>query len=428
MSRILRRPMFRGGRVSSYGTGIASGLADGGRVNYEGGGQIGGGIIYGQPIADGRYGFKKSYLYDVEDVIGETQTGATLGHLKAPDFQPIQTANEVAVEEAGEIDEVDTVGEEKEVGKSSFENMMENDQWGDQDIRETDEVTIDDKIEAYKKEGNTIEDIIEFTKKQNTYVDEKGITRSKTTGKPVVRDKSDIDLGETIIETPDNPNLAEIERLKALLAAKEEPTELDAKTAGAENKKLFGELLGLDKARGQDISDMLIGASAKFLKPGATVKGGLGEFMEAESQRPSRRQKLQDTAAGLAIQDYIAGKRSKEQIAALTGKIDYEYKKKLEMSMPQKDDTAQVALYKIASLTDSKSGSDSTIKEFIKFKTGAPTVRNDKIKMKDLDNPKKQKKLTIGYNIIEEDGVKNIVKWDGTNYDIVSLSEIWAQE
>ena len=34
MSRILRRPMFRGGRVSSYGTGIASGLADGGRVGY----------------------------------------------------------------------------------------------------------------------------------------------------------------------------------------------------------------------------------------------------------------------------------------------------------------------------------------------------------------------------------------------------------
>ena len=34
MSRILRRPMFRGGPVSSYGTGIASGLADGGRVKY----------------------------------------------------------------------------------------------------------------------------------------------------------------------------------------------------------------------------------------------------------------------------------------------------------------------------------------------------------------------------------------------------------
>ena len=40
MSRILRRPMFRGGKVSSYGTGIASGLADGGRPGYKIGGEI----------------------------------------------------------------------------------------------------------------------------------------------------------------------------------------------------------------------------------------------------------------------------------------------------------------------------------------------------------------------------------------------------
>ena len=39
MSRIYRRPMFRGGgKVSSYGNGIASGLADGGRVNLKIGG------------------------------------------------------------------------------------------------------------------------------------------------------------------------------------------------------------------------------------------------------------------------------------------------------------------------------------------------------------------------------------------------------
>ena len=42
MSRILRRPMFRGGRVNSYGTGIASGLADGGRVGFFNGGTSGG--------------------------------------------------------------------------------------------------------------------------------------------------------------------------------------------------------------------------------------------------------------------------------------------------------------------------------------------------------------------------------------------------
>ena len=55
MSRILRRPMFRGGRVSSYGTGIASGLTDN-KPGYKEGGQIGGGAIYGKPMGD-RYGF-----------------------------------------------------------------------------------------------------------------------------------------------------------------------------------------------------------------------------------------------------------------------------------------------------------------------------------------------------------------------------------
>ena len=41
MSRILRRPMFRGGRVDSRGTGITSGLADGGRVGFQNGGKSG---------------------------------------------------------------------------------------------------------------------------------------------------------------------------------------------------------------------------------------------------------------------------------------------------------------------------------------------------------------------------------------------------
>ena len=36
MSKILRRPMFRGGRVSSYGNGIATGLANGGMPNKRG--------------------------------------------------------------------------------------------------------------------------------------------------------------------------------------------------------------------------------------------------------------------------------------------------------------------------------------------------------------------------------------------------------
>ena len=46
MSKIYRRPMFRGGgTVSSYGNGIATGLAKGGRVGYEMGGNVRGGVV-----------------------------------------------------------------------------------------------------------------------------------------------------------------------------------------------------------------------------------------------------------------------------------------------------------------------------------------------------------------------------------------------
>ncbi len=64
MSRILRRPMFRGGgKVSSYGNGIASGLG------YAGGGQIGGGAVYGKLMPDGRYGFQNPFI-----PIGQTKS------------------------------------------------------------------------------------------------------------------------------------------------------------------------------------------------------------------------------------------------------------------------------------------------------------------------------------------------------------------
>jgi hypothetical protein len=61
--------MFRGGgKVSSYGNGIASGLG------YAGGGQIGGGAVYGQLMPDGRYGFQKPFI-----PIGQTKSQIDAG-------------------------------------------------------------------------------------------------------------------------------------------------------------------------------------------------------------------------------------------------------------------------------------------------------------------------------------------------------------
>ena len=73
MSRILNRPMFRGGgKVSSYGTGIATGLAKGGSVNTPKRGIVDG---------PGRYSVSMSGLENYNQIFNNTknkviQTGA----------------------------------------------------------------------------------------------------------------------------------------------------------------------------------------------------------------------------------------------------------------------------------------------------------------------------------------------------------------
>ena len=72
MSRILRRPMFRGGRVDSRGTGIASGLSynKGGRVGYDLGGSTnprfvnlgGGSTATSSPAPTGRWDRFKNWI------------------------------------------------------------------------------------------------------------------------------------------------------------------------------------------------------------------------------------------------------------------------------------------------------------------------------------------------------------------------------
>ena len=95
----------------------------------------------------------------------------------------------------------------------------------------------------------------------------------------------------------------------------------DPKAELEERKKLFAELLGGDKARGEDISNMLMSFAGKALKPEATVKSSFGEFFDEESKRPSSKAKVDQAAASLAINDYIAGRRSKEQTELFLQKL-----------------------------------------------------------------------------------------------------------
>ena len=67
MSKIYKRPMFRGGgKVSSYGNGIATGLADGGRVSYETGGDIMSKISGANTLFTGDGGGAKKKIFGIE--------------------------------------------------------------------------------------------------------------------------------------------------------------------------------------------------------------------------------------------------------------------------------------------------------------------------------------------------------------------------
>jgi hypothetical protein len=90
----------------------------------------------------------------------------------------------------------------------------------------------------------------------------------------------------------------------------EEP-KIDIKAEIEKDKELFKELLGSKQARGQDIADMLLRFSGS---EGDTVGEKFRNYTRAESAAgPGRNEKISQTAAGLAINDYVAGKRSKEE-------------------------------------------------------------------------------------------------------------------
>jgi hypothetical protein len=152
----------------------------------------------------------------------------------------------------------------------------------------------------------------------------------------------------------------------------EETTELSAKDAIAANQELFAELLGADKARGQDISDMLLRFSGSG---GDTVGEKFKNYFKAESAAgPSRSEKIKQTAAGLAINDYVAGKRAKEQGELLTKKIDYELDAKERKLTPQADDSNSDILRKIATAYKIEPNSNKAIKALLKFRTGRSDV------------------------------------------------------
>jgi len=133
----------------------------------------------------------------------------------------------------------------------------------------------------------------------------------------------------------------------------EQVTDIDAKQLMKENAELFKELLGesnkkkLKDARIGDVSDYLLKFFEGSQKEGATVGSSAADVAAFATAKDSRTEKAKQaiekqdqTAIALAINDYIAGKRSKEQIDALTAKSDLALSNKLAVIQLAKEDLA----------------------------------------------------------------------------------------
>ena len=345
MSRILRRPMFRGGRVDSRGTGIASGLsyAKGGSVNTPKRGLVDGPGGYGGSI------MSRGGLGGSGRTIGSGQ-GLTKGTRTARLLSQLRPLRSLAT-----IPSLSTAG----IMASPFLlptslaylNRAKTDK-GLQFMKDTDpsvfdETAMEGEMEVYSeglKEANKQGNEISFM--DNFFLDPETGTYPKWMGRTGDREKRQAIEEENVDDFTDYGQSAQINEGESALDAvmreafakkdnynnqfrktddTEEPTEI-SKADLEERKELFADLLGSKKARGEDISNMLMSFAGKALKEGATTKSAFGDFFEEESKRPSSKTKVDQAAAQLAINDYIAGKRTKEQTQALIAQLNLKAK------------------------------------------------------------------------------------------------------
>ena len=284
MSRILRRPMFRGGMpIDSRGTGITSGLYDGGRVGYQVGGQT----------------------YSIQDVLGMAQKPLTGQQIL--DF-------------------------------AKTKNLTMTPNIGDQ-------FKINPKTMFFPS-GDTE---IELTSGEDTFtVPFKDV--EKFTGEKIKGEKNYLGMDDpqgSQDEIVDLTTEQVTEKLKTkpennLTGNKTIEPEVSAEDAIRENAELFKELLSeaskedIKKARIADASDYALKLFEETVGKGKGLKEAAGAVAGFATDRASRVDKAKEaakktdqTAVALAINDYIAGKRSKEDIAKmLTGlKLKAEFAK-----------------------------------------------------------------------------------------------------
>ena len=312
MSKILRRPMFRGGMpVDSRGTGITSGLIDKPRVGL-------------QQSFPGTAGDAEAALNAYRQNLNLSNLANTrfsAGMPFAYELTPINTTTNLS-SQTPKADET----EEEDTKVNVLDDLAYFAGDSDFDTPEGPPVPSDTVLANIPKFMGGI-DRDEYNRRQKEKAEKAEVSSQQ------------VDTGDLGVE---EENVANLERGDKSAVTGNQPSnvEVSAQDLIRENAELFKELLGeankedIKKARISDVSDYLLKFFEGTQKEGATLGSAAADVAAFATSKPSATEKAREaikktdqTATALAINDYIAGKRSKEDIAKMMAglklKADY---------------------------------------------------------------------------------------------------------
>ena len=343
MSRILRRPMFRGGPVDSRGSGITSGLADTSKPKRglvdEPGGYAGEEFLIGQGMYDefvnrpnntrsGANIFSKAlekargipYLgRAVPFLTGATGTfgaaaGAGIGAGQLADFYAKSTSTPLGYKKL------------KEVSSRPF-YFDETNLDFEEGLKEIDDANKIGEAPGFFPRGG-----------KKKFYEDQGL--DPETGLPPEADDFEVS-GEAVKVKPGQTAIDAVFEAGTKKAGVDkvldEDTILNKQNTANEELTLeeIRDTLGYKKAFRRDLGDTFGRGAAAFIGAESLTEGAK-KFFELENQSgPGRAEKIETAAATFMLKDKAQTKRDKANIELMKSKIDYQIEAGEDISLPK---------------------------------------------------------------------------------------------
>jgi hypothetical protein len=358
MSRILRRPMFRGGRVDSRGTGIASGLsyAKGGSVNTPKRGLVDGpgGYAGKDPFSK----FIDPYFDRFNKWIGNEGTGQPMPQrnfeedllwlLGPSKFLKAGGGGLNLIRQMGKYPKFPSGYKSGKLDKYVDPKLLSN-EWYMSKIRPY----LSGAKETLSGVGSKIKDFGTtgaigtagggwgLAKLYDAWKnsDWRKSEETPVTGVDLPPGGGETRLGskEAVYDAPEEKEKSLEDIMKGLMGPKK-----SKKEQIEEYKEIFKDAYGSGVA--DDASAMALSFAKNALAPDATVKKAFAGFFDDESKRPSERKKYKDAATTAAINAYLTGEKDYDSLMKQMKIIDYQIGAKTDAANAAKKNSSFIEI------------------------------------------------------------------------------------